>query len=144
MNGEAVMTSPRIPKAPAYWISPEGAVFPLFGEQKHIDILIERHKMFGFPEEYIRKAFEDENEELGVEGKAREKLIKECVGKGWIRIRYYARQDCFTANIRKEDVWSMRRLSLWAKAMAGYGFSFSNVKIDTVEGEKVLTVDSLL
>jgi len=119
-----------IPKAPAYWISPIGKILPIYDDDRHIDQIIKNPKAFGLTIECIQKIYDDENETLGIEGKARERIIKELILKGWIRIRRYMRQDMFSVNISRLTKRTKNYLYKWAKAMEDLGLKHSQVKLD--------------
>ncbi len=119
-----------IPKAPAYWISPMGKILPIYNDDRHIDQMIKNPKAFGLTLDKIQAMYNDEGEQLGSEGKARERLIKTLILKGWIRIRRYMRQDMFSINISRLTKRNKNYLYQWAKGMKDLGLKFSQVKLD--------------
>jgi hypothetical protein len=126
-----------VPKAPAYWINPIGHILPIFDDEKHIDQIIAKPKAFGFNIDEIKMLYDAEGEIVGSEGKAREKIIKELLKIGWIRIRYYSKQDYFTLNVNKLNRKEKNYIYEWAKAMEENNLVHSQVKIDLPD--KVLT-----
>lgn len=72
----------------AIWISPKGELVADFNSN-HIKMVISNPQKFGLTMEYIEDKHEKYNEPVGIEGKAREEIIRELVKKGWIRIRRY-------------------------------------------------------
>jgi hypothetical protein len=120
----------KIPKAPAYWIDPTGSVLPIFNDDRHINQILKRPEAFGLDLDEIQQLYSLENEEIGSEGKAREKIIKELIQRGWIRIRHYIKQDMFTVNIFRLHKKAKDILYRWALAMKDNGLKYSQVKID--------------
>lgn len=119
-----------IPKAPAYWINPYGKILPIFDDQKHIDQIIKNPEFFSFTLEHLQKIYNSENEVLGSEGKAREKIILNLISRNWIRIRYYDRNDSYTVNVNRLTKNTKNYLYKWAKGMEENGHKYSDVKID--------------
>jgi len=132
-----------VPKAPAYWINPIGKILPIKDSDRHIDMIIKNPKAFGFTLEKIQKMYDDENEVLGTEGTARERIIKELILKGWIRIRRYMRQDMFSVNISRLTKRTKNYLYKWAKAMEGLGLKYSQVKLDLPNKVVSYSVDDI-
>ena len=73
----------------AFWISPDGEITPV--GRNHISEVISNPAKFGMTREEIKRAYEHHDERLGLEGMAREEIIKTLIGRGWIRIRDYGR-----------------------------------------------------
>lgn len=71
----------------AFFISPLGKV--LYVGQNHINAIISNPDKFDLTLDEIKKIYEKYDEKLGVEGKAREEILKQIVMDGWIRIRRY-------------------------------------------------------
>jgi len=120
----------KIPKAPAYWIDPIGHILPIFDDEKHIGMILKKPGAFGLDIKEIEMLYNAENEKLGDEGRAREKIIKELLQRGWIRIRYYARQDMFSVNVNRLSKKQKDSLYRWSRAMNELGHKYSQVKID--------------
>lgn len=72
----------------AMWISPRGEILAK-QNTNHIAMVIENPQKFGLTKEYVEEKYKEYGEPLGVEGKAREEIIRELVKNGWIRIRRY-------------------------------------------------------
>jgi hypothetical protein len=123
-----------IPLADAYWINPIGKILPItdkFGQGKHIDTIVQNPKAFGLTMDQVQAMYDLEGEKLGIEGKAREKIIKDLISKGWIRIRWYKKQDIWTINVNKLTNKVKQILYTFAKTMVDkYRLKFSGVKID--------------
>lgn len=119
-----------IPKAPAYWISSTGKILPIY-EENHIAQVIKNPKAFNMTTDEIEEIYNEENEKMGSEGKARERIILSLVRRGWIRIRRYNRPDMFSVNISRLNRKTKDYLYKWAKAMKEIGLRYTTVKLDT-------------
>lgn len=124
----------RIPRAEGYWIHRQGMVITLCGNIKHIDIVIGFPSLFGYTMDEIIKAHREAREPIGHEGRAREKIIKDCIKRGWIRVRRYPKAGSWTVNVPEISKPYSSIVSLWARAMVFYGFRYDSVQIDLPEG----------
>lgn len=87
-------------EAEAYWIKDNKIID--IKDIKHITFLLKCPQDFGFSKEEIEKLYDRYNEPVGLEGKAREEIIKRAAEKGWIRARHYAgRNDYWTIQFDK-------------------------------------------
>jgi len=68
------------------WIDPNGKLLD-FGTT-HINAIISNPLKFGISRKQIEAEYAKHNERMGVEGKARETIVKDVVRKGFIRIRF--------------------------------------------------------
>ncbi len=117
-----------MPVADAYWINPAGKILPV--DTNHIDKVIKNPDQYGLTEKEIEALYRSENETMGSEGKAREKIILSLIGKGWIRLRNYKRNGMWTANVPRLNKQSKDFLYQWAKTIVGLQ---PNVKYDIVK-----------
>ncbi|WP_052464299.1 hypothetical protein [Geoalkalibacter subterraneus] len=79
------------------FISPEGQICTV--QTSHIDAVIKSPVTFGLTSEEIQKQYDKYSEPLGLEGKAREVLLRRIIKNGWIRLRRYPnRQWSITVN----------------------------------------------
>lgn len=132
----------------ALWISPKGQAFG-FTSGKHIDLITQNPKKFGFSEQQIDDIYEKHNEPRGIEGKAREEIIKAVIQKGFIRLRRY-RNKFWSINVYDWDR-SKKHIISWAVDMiTGVGTikeddPYMPVKIDCARGNppRNITVDDL-
>jgi len=92
----------------AFFISPEGEIITV--QTSHIAEIIKDPAPFGLSKDEIYAEYRQCGEPVGIEGKAREKIIKVLIKGGWIRIRHYPRDasktwriniDCMTPLIHK-------------------------------------------
>lgn len=121
----------NLKKSEAYWISPKGKILPM-GNSNHITEVINNPEAFDLTLDKIKAIYNKHNEKLGIEGKAREEIIKSLITKNWIRIRKYIRPDYWSVNINKLDNRTKNYLQYWASEMIkiSYGL-YSDVYIDS-------------
>jgi len=119
-----------IPKADAYWISPNGKILPLDGNEKHIEKVVANPYAYGANPEEIQAIYTSEGENVEDEGKAREKIILALLREGWIRIRYYSRDDHYSVNIFRMTKKVKDYLQRWASGMVDNGKKYSQVILD--------------
>ncbi|MEO0234587.1 MAG: hypothetical protein ABIN39_00890 [candidate division WOR-3 bacterium] len=104
-------------KYEAFFITPENFLVPV--QRNHIDVICDHPEIFGFTFEYVKNIFQKYNEPLKSEFQARKELLKEIFEKGYIRLRFKVKQDCY---------WEIELLSIdcekqkeqivaWAKKM---------------------------
>lgn len=87
-----------------FWVNGK-KIYTLNGKT-HIDYILSNPSKFGLDREYIEKLYSDYSEKLGVEGKAREEIIKDVSKKGWVRIRFYEKRDTWSIQF---DKWILRK-----------------------------------
>lgn len=132
-----------IPMAGGYWLGSSGQCIPLFGDRRHIDEIISDPPLFGLTMESLSGIYVEEDEPLGIEGRARRRIILDCVKRGWIRIRRYPREGRWTVNVYELTVRNRHHLTRWAAAMSGYGFAHDDVIIDLLDGSLKYTMGEL-
>lgn len=118
----------------AYWIDPYGHIIPVYDNEKHITQVLQHPEKFGLDIEEIKQIYDAENESFNMEGKAREKIIKELLLRGWIRIRRYLRPDMYTINVNRLNNKTKNYLYKWANLMVDKGVKYTPCKIDTING----------
>jgi hypothetical protein len=72
----------------AFFISPEGLLFPVEGGN-HISTIILNPSKFGVTAEQIERVYDFFEERVGVEGIARTQILIQLIRRGWIRLRRY-------------------------------------------------------
>ncbi len=102
----------------AYWISRRGEVVEV--TRNHIATVIENPKKFGYTYEEIKEIYDKHDESMGVEGKAREEIIRDLIKKGWIRIRKYKRKG-YSVNISRMTKKVKDILYDWANKLLNKG-----------------------
>lgn len=88
----------------AFFISPTGKI--IYCGTNHITKILENPTLFNFTKKELEKIYQKYNEPFGLEGKAREEILKSLLQTGWIRIRKYSKFWSITLSIlnkRKKD-----------------------------------------
>ena len=99
-----------------FFISPIGKLIQVDNSGTHIGTVINNPDKFGYDMEYIKSMYKKKREKFGIEGKAREEILKDMTKKGWIRLRRYPNKywsvqfDKISPKIRKN-------VARWANAM---------------------------
>lgn len=133
-----------VPKAEGYWIHRQGMVITLCGYLKHVDIVIGFPSLFGYSMDEIIKAYRETGEPIGHEGRARERIIKDCIMRGWIRVRRYPKAGSWTVNLPEVSKPYSSIVSLWARAMVFYDFRYDSVQIDLPNGRITYEMSELV
>lgn len=105
----------------AFFVTPYGKVINI--QTTHIDSIIKNPKVYGYTIEKIKEIYNKYNEKLGVEGKARDEIIKSLINKGWVRIRRYPnKQWSITINKmnKKIENFLYRFMNAILKGIAGF------------------------
>jgi len=97
----------------AYWITPDNEILDI-GLGTHIDMVIKHPEFFGLIKEEITSIYQDYNELMGVEGKARYKIIMQLLAIGFIRIRLYPNKH-WSISAQNWDSRTKKILSQWAE-----------------------------
>ena len=82
LSQSAMNNNHEFPQAEAYWIAPDGVIYPVLNN--HISFVIENHTVFGLTLQEITNIYKEEGEPLGIEGEARKKIILSLIIRGWI------------------------------------------------------------
>lgn len=69
-----------------WWISPEAEIV-VVNSSTHISEIISNPDKFGLTREDVEETYARHGERLGLEGKAREEIMKKVMSHGWIRAR---------------------------------------------------------
>ena len=131
----------------AYFITPDGKIISTNG-MSHVSLIIASPEKFGFTKTQVVDLYKKYNEKLGVEGKAREQLLRLLFDKGWMRIRRYP-NECWSIQAKKLTKSEKDYLYDFAnKILDGFhGFKeldrFMPMKIDTDNGMKMHTVEKV-
>lgn len=134
----------------AYWISPKGEIIEV--KHTHINTVIANPETFGLTREQIESKYKAFGETMGVEGEAREEIMKDLITSGWIRIRRYPNKF-WSVNVPKLSKKIKDYLFDWADKLTDSGlFGYKEkdlympVKLDSIKGEvfKELTMKSIL
>ncbi|MDD5092731.1 MAG: hypothetical protein PHQ23_17670 [Candidatus Wallbacteria bacterium] len=95
----------------AFWISPDGEILSV--RISHVDEIIRMPERFGLTREEAIAAYTRHGEPLGLEGSARDELIKRVCERGWIRIRIY--REYVSVTLHRLDSDAQFRLEKWEK-----------------------------
>jgi hypothetical protein len=102
----------EIPDAPAFWISPDGKLIPVY--KTHIHEVIDYPLAFGLTDKYVKGLYKKYKEPLYSESTARCEIVANLIRKGWIRIRY--RPSRFFYSIELLSLTKKTKDYLWAWA----------------------------
>ncbi|MBP7735456.1 MAG: hypothetical protein KA369_05730 [Spirochaetes bacterium] len=131
------------PRIEAFWITPGGEIIPV--SKTHIQKVIENPFLFHLTIKDVTDKYIAENEELGVEGRAREQIIKELIMKKYIRIRYYPKKSTWTINTIESNEGILKLLKSWATMIVNNGFSrYDLLNIDLPQKQVIVSIDELL
>lgn len=104
----------------AFWISPKGEITSSL--TSHIDIILKNPEKFGFTKERLEKMYKSYGEPIGLEGKAREEIVKLVIRKRFIRIRKYPNKF-WSVNIFHKSFLDMNYVTDWAKKLTTTGIN---------------------
>lgn len=121
----------------AFWISPKGKITG--GLESHIAMVIKAPEKFGITREYIDKKYKEYGEQIGVEGKAREEIIREILKEGFIRIRKY-RNDEWVINVHRISKRNKERITKWAEKITEKGID--GVKASRMDQARITDMGS--
>lgn len=100
-------------KYKAYWISPDSKIIGV--GRSHIQIVMEMPELFGINEKMIRKCYRKYDEKYGFEGKARKKILIGIISQGWVRMRFYNKDYCWSITVNNENNPALRTAENIAK-----------------------------
>lgn len=121
-----------------YWITPTGDILDLEGAS-HIGYIIQNPDVFGLTDQEIAEIYDEHDERLYLEGKAREEIIKYVVSNNFIRIRLYPQYWSITLHRLTNS--TLNYLSEWS-AVAGvnrWSGKYMTVRVLELEGDKYTT-----
>ena len=123
MSQSEIQHPKSILNAEAYWISPNGHIFPVV--TRHIHAVINQPGQFGLTTRYVRSVYHKYREPIGMEGKARREIMERLLRSGWIRIRYKLRPTGWY--IECSDLDKTKSLIVrWTKTMLDSDYSNPN------------------
>lgn len=100
----------------AFFISPDGHIVDV--PRTHIARIIDDPQLFGLTREEIEQVFQQFDEPLYTEANARQEIMRQVLGRGWIRVRErVGREGHWMVQF---DRWSAdvhRRVKQWARKM---------------------------
>jgi len=135
-------------RGPGFFISPRGEIIPV--ETSHIRTVIKTPDLFGVSIGYIKSKYTKLGEKTGLEGKARDEILRGVLRNGWIRLRRHTNRywSVQTGTVTEERIGFVRR---WAReiltGICGYREDdpYMVVKMEGLEDGLVLesTVEEL-
>ena len=96
------------------FISPEGEI--CLNKGSHIQAVICNPVKFGLTLNEIHAEYHKFSEPIGLEGKAREVLLKKVIQNGWIRLRRYPNRQ-WSITVYRLDCKTISFLQTWARAI---------------------------
>lgn len=106
-----------------FWIAPSGDIIPV--PKLHINMVLEHPEKFRLTKKQIQEVYEKHKEPVGLEGKARAEIMSDLIKEGWIRVRYFPRNDSFTVQLNKLNERNKNHL-----------YAFASEAIKGIEGSK--------
>jgi len=120
------MFNARFVRNPAFWIAPSGHCLSV--RTTHITVVIENSRHFGLRRDQIVQIYKLLKEPVGSELRAREKIIRALVVKGWIRVRWYERS--VTLNLPSlEERELLRACAFIRKAWGEHPYDFTPARL---------------
>ena len=88
-------------QAEAFWarLGSNGIEVYDVSQGTHIGKILDNPELFGLTREQVEETYAKYGERIGLEGKAREEIIKHVAQEGWVRIRHYTGRN---------DYWSIQ------------------------------------
>jgi hypothetical protein len=127
----------------AFWINPYGKILDI-GHGKHITSMTQAPEKFGLTLDEIKDAHAKHNEPMGIEGKAREDLIKDAMQRGFIHIRLYPNKF-WAVNLWQMNPKAKKALSVWAEEAMKHPSAGKNmqVRIYSLKSDSVVAMTSI-
>lgn len=97
---------------PGFFISPKGQI--ILVENSHIRAVIKNPELFRLSKAYIKSMYKKHGEKIGIEGKAREEILRRVMGNGWIRLRRHPNRY-WSVQTGMVTVESMGFIQRWAR-----------------------------
>lgn len=123
------------------WLAPNGDYIKV--QTNHVADIISNPSKFGVTGEFIKELYDRHGEPLGVEGNAREELIKLILQRGWVRIRNYRNYWSVTVDrLSKNTIDNIRN---WVDTFIKEGTmgKYEDIKIYEVSRDKMKTLDAI-
>ncbi len=118
-----------------FWIDTATGMAILL-RRKHINAVLDHPEVFGFKREELEEIYRQEGEPLGLEGRARERIMAMAVKKGWIRVRRYrGKWEAVSFNVPSLQGNVRRLLSSFSRGV------IQGIKITTKEGGNEIVTD---
>jgi hypothetical protein len=111
-----ILSVPALKGSIGLFISLQGECFVV--EKSHIQTVISNPGKFGITAQEIEAAYAKHCEPVGVEGLARDEILRGLIAKGWIRLRRYIKpREQWSATVAQLDERTRALLREWAAAI---------------------------
>lgn len=133
---------PEASMSNGYWV--KGSKVYDVTASAHVKFMLDNLELFDLTKEDIATAYAEFKEKPGIEGKAREALIKYVSSYGWVRVRHYRRPEDYwsiqadNTKIRKETITDFIYWAIKNKVMA-YDDSVIILGYDNEDDREVYT-----
>ncbi len=99
-------------RGPGFFISPKGEIIPV--DTSHIRTVIKNPEVFGLLRDYIESKYTKLGERTGLEGKARDEILRRVLRNGWMRLRRHTNRywSVQTGAVTAEK---KRFIQMWAR-----------------------------
>lgn len=123
------------------WLTPAGEYIKV--QTNHVADIIANPSKFGVTFEFIKELYNRHGEPLGVEGHAREELIKLILQRGWVRIRNYRNYWSVTVDRLSKKVSENIRNWIDSFIKDGIMGKYADIKIYEVIPDRMQTFDAI-
>jgi hypothetical protein len=117
--------------APAFWISPNGKLIPVY--KTHIHEVIDYPLAFGLTDKYVKSLYKKYKEPLYSESTARCEIVADLIGKGWVRIRNDVGQNYYIIELYELNDDTKDFLWAWAKGLLKTNLDKSKERVKIAE-----------
>ncbi len=99
-------------RGPGFFISPKGEIIPV--DTSHMRTVIKNPEVFGLSRDYIESTYTKLGEKTGLEGKARDEILRRILRNGWMRLRRHTNRywSVQTGTVTDEK---KRFIQMWAR-----------------------------
>lgn len=123
------------------WLTPAGEYIKV--QTNHVADIINNPSKFGVTSEFIKDLYDRHGEPLGVEGNAREELIKLVLQRGWVRIRNYRNYWSVTVDRLSKKVTGNIRNWVDSFIKDGIMAKYEDIKVYEVIPDRMQTFDAI-
>jgi len=127
----------------AYWIKPNGHIIDV--GTTHIRMILDNPHLFNLDKQDIINLYKKYNEKIGLEGEAREEIMRNLMRLGWIRVRYMRNKDTWTFQTQnlnkkeKDNIYAFIEDTMKYKIMNKY----ADVTILIIQGSRIIQTSAL-
>lgn len=123
------------------WLSPDGDYIKV--DSNHVADIISNPSKFGVTSEFIQQLYAKHNERMGVEGNAREELIKLVLQRGWVRIRNY--RNYWSVTVDRLNPKVVNNIRNWVDSFIQRDImgKYADIKVYEAARDKMRTLDAI-